>query len=76
VLVLVPDADGEADWSRGMRLVDALAARWGYVLGGGQAVRWLGALGCLAAVARGGPRPGCPLEPCGRRRHHMWYPKS
>jgi hypothetical protein len=37
VLVLVPDADGEADWSRGMRL----AARWGYVLGGGQAVTWL-----------------------------------
>jgi hypothetical protein len=41
VLVLVPDAGGEADWSRGMRLVDALAARWGYVLGGGQAVTWL-----------------------------------
>jgi hypothetical protein len=41
VLVLVPDADGEAYWSRGMRLVDALAARGGYVLGGGQAVTWL-----------------------------------
>jgi hypothetical protein len=40
VLVLVPDADGEADWSRGMRLVDALAARWGYERGGGQAVTW------------------------------------
>jgi anti-sigma regulatory factor (Ser/Thr protein kinase) len=31
---------GEAEGSRGMRLVDALAARWGYQRGGGLATTW------------------------------------
>jgi anti-sigma regulatory factor (Ser/Thr protein kinase) len=39
VPVLVPAA-GEAEGSRGMALVDALAARWGYERGGGLAVTW------------------------------------
>jgi anti-sigma regulatory factor (Ser/Thr protein kinase) len=33
-------ADGNAEGSRGMRLVDALAARWGYERGGGYATTW------------------------------------
>ena len=40
VPVLVADAGAEAGGGRGMRLVDALAARWGYERGGGQAVTW------------------------------------
>jgi anti-sigma regulatory factor (Ser/Thr protein kinase) len=40
VPVLVPDAGGEAVGGRGMRLVDMLAARWGYERGGGRAVAW------------------------------------
>lgn len=40
VPVLVADAGAEAVGGRGMRLVDALAARWGYERGGGQAVTW------------------------------------
>jgi hypothetical protein len=40
VPVLVPDAGAEAGGGRGMRLVDALASRWGYERGGGQAVTW------------------------------------
>jgi anti-sigma regulatory factor (Ser/Thr protein kinase) len=40
VPVLVPDAGGEAEGNRGMRLVDMLASRWGYERGGGQAVTW------------------------------------
>jgi hypothetical protein len=40
--VLLPptSADNEAEGSRGMRLVDALAARWGYQRGGGLATTW------------------------------------
>ena len=33
-------AHGEAEGSRGMRLVDGLAARWGYQRGGGLAKTW------------------------------------
>jgi hypothetical protein len=33
-------ADGEAEGSRGLRLVEALARRWGYERGGGLAVTW------------------------------------
>jgi anti-sigma regulatory factor (Ser/Thr protein kinase) len=33
-------ADGEAESGRGMRLVDALSARWGYQRGGGLATTW------------------------------------
>jgi anti-sigma regulatory factor (Ser/Thr protein kinase) len=40
VPVLVPDAGGGEESGRGMRLVDALAARWGYERGGGRAVTW------------------------------------
>jgi anti-sigma regulatory factor (Ser/Thr protein kinase) len=40
--VLLPAAvtGGEAEGSRGMRLVDALAHRWGYQRGGGFATTW------------------------------------
>jgi anti-sigma regulatory factor (Ser/Thr protein kinase) len=40
--VLRPAAlgDGEAEGSRGMGLVDACAARWGYWRGGGSATTW------------------------------------
>jgi hypothetical protein len=40
VPVLPPANAGEAEGSRGMRLVDALAARWGYQRGGGLATTW------------------------------------
>jgi anti-sigma regulatory factor (Ser/Thr protein kinase) len=40
VLVSAASADGGAEGSRGMRLVDALAARWGYQRGGGLATTW------------------------------------
>jgi anti-sigma regulatory factor (Ser/Thr protein kinase) len=40
VPVLLPAADREAEGSRGILLVDALAARWGYERGGGLAVTW------------------------------------
>jgi hypothetical protein len=33
-------ADGEAEGSRGLWLVDALSARWGYQRGGGLATTW------------------------------------
>jgi hypothetical protein len=33
-------ADGEAEGGQGMRLVDALSARWGYQRGGGLATTW------------------------------------
>ncbi len=32
--------DGDAEGSRGIRLVEELAARWGYERGGGQATTW------------------------------------
>lgn len=32
--------DDEAEGSRGLRLVEELAARWGYERGGGQATTW------------------------------------
>ena len=32
--------DEEAEGSRGLRLVEELAARWGYERGGGQATSW------------------------------------
>ena len=40
VPVLLPPAGGEAEGSRGMRLVEELAARWGYERGAGQAMTW------------------------------------
>jgi anti-sigma regulatory factor (Ser/Thr protein kinase) len=40
VPVLTADAGAEAVGGRGMGLVDALADRWGYERGGGQAVTW------------------------------------
>jgi anti-sigma regulatory factor (Ser/Thr protein kinase) len=39
--VLLPAAaDSDAEGSRGMRLVDTLAARWGYCRGGGFTTTW------------------------------------
>jgi two-component sensor histidine kinase len=40
VPVLLPDEGGEAEGSRGMRLVEAVASRWGYERGGGTATTW------------------------------------
>lgn len=40
VPVLPPAVDGDAEGSRGMRLVDSLAARWGYQRGGGLTTTW------------------------------------
>lgn len=40
VPVLRPAAGGEAECGRGMRIVDDLAARWGYQRGGGFATTW------------------------------------
>lgn len=40
VLKPVGFADGDGEGSRGMRLVDTLAARWGYERGGGYATTW------------------------------------
>jgi anti-sigma regulatory factor (Ser/Thr protein kinase) len=40
VLLPAASADDDAEGSRGMRLVDALAARWGYQRGGGYATTW------------------------------------
>jgi anti-sigma regulatory factor (Ser/Thr protein kinase) len=37
---LQPAGDREAEGSRGLQLVDALAARWGYERGGGLATTW------------------------------------
>ena len=39
VPALLPAA-GEAEGSRGLRLVEALATRWGYERGGGLAMTW------------------------------------
>jgi len=39
VLVLRP-RDSEAEGSRGLRLVEDMAVRWGYEWGGGQAITW------------------------------------
>jgi hypothetical protein len=36
----LPAVDNEAEGSRGLWLVEALAARWGYKRGGGQAKTW------------------------------------
>jgi len=40
VPVLQPAAGGEAECGRGMRIMDDLAARWGYQRGGGFATTW------------------------------------
>lgn len=40
VLLPAASADSDAEGSRGMRLVDALAGRWGYQRGGGLATTW------------------------------------
>jgi anti-sigma regulatory factor (Ser/Thr protein kinase) len=40
VLSSSASADSEAEEDRGMRLVDALSARWGYQRGGGLATTW------------------------------------
>jgi hypothetical protein len=40
VLLPAASADGEAEGRRGMRLVDTLAARWGYCRGGGFTTTW------------------------------------
>lgn len=40
VLPSAAPADGEAEGSRGLWLVDALADRWGYQRGGGLATTW------------------------------------
>ena len=39
-VLLQAAADAGAEGSRGMRLVDALAARWGYCRGGGFTSTW------------------------------------
>jgi anti-sigma regulatory factor (Ser/Thr protein kinase) len=41
-VLLSAAADGDAEGSRGMRLVDTLAARWGYCRGGGFTTTWFG----------------------------------
>lgn len=38
--------DDEAEGNRGLRLVEELAARWGYERGGGQATTWFEILRC------------------------------
>jgi anti-sigma regulatory factor (Ser/Thr protein kinase) len=38
--VLLPAGRADAEGGRGLRLVDALAARWGYERGGGLATTW------------------------------------
>jgi len=40
VLLPVGPGNGDAEGGRGMRLVDALAARWGYERGSGLATTW------------------------------------
>lgn len=40
VLAPAASADGEAEGSRGMRLVDTLSVRWGYWRGGGFSTTW------------------------------------
>jgi len=40
VLLPAASADGDAEGSRGIRLVDTLAARWGYCRGGGFTTTW------------------------------------
>jgi hypothetical protein len=40
VLPAAAPADDEAEGSRGLWLVDALSARWGYDRGGGLAMAW------------------------------------
>ena len=40
VPVLLPAVDNEAEGSRGLWMVEALATRWGYERGGGQAKTW------------------------------------
>lgn len=40
VLASAASGDGNSEGSRGMRLVDALASRWGYWRGGGFATTW------------------------------------
>lgn len=55
VPVLLPAAeaaDGEAEGGRGMRLVDALSARWGYQRGGGVATTWFELCDLLQPVQR------------------------
>ena len=47
VLLPAASADGDAEGSRGMRLVDALAARWGYCRGGGFTTTWFELAGGL-----------------------------
>jgi anti-sigma regulatory factor (Ser/Thr protein kinase) len=72
VPVLVPDAEAETVGGRGMWLVDALAARWGYERCGGQAVTWF-ELRDLTEVTRPGQLPVCTpagtgVLPCGTRK--------
>ncbi|WP_300606020.1 ATP-binding protein [Trebonia sp.] len=52
-------AGGEAEGSRGMRLVDALASRWGYERGGGLATTWFELRQDLAAAPRTWRVPSC-----------------
>jgi anti-sigma regulatory factor (Ser/Thr protein kinase) len=40
VLLSAASADGEAEGSRGMRLLDTLGTRWGYCRGGGFTTTW------------------------------------
>jgi anti-sigma regulatory factor (Ser/Thr protein kinase) len=46
--------DGEAEGSRGLRLVEDLAARWGYQRGGGQATTWFELWGTAGPSPPGG----------------------
>jgi anti-sigma regulatory factor (Ser/Thr protein kinase) len=71
VPVLKPaDGGGEAEGSRGLLLVDALAARWGYQRGGGLATTWFVRTHCcvfalvidLACTSSGEDASACPLR--------------
>ena len=55
--------DDEAEGSRGLRLVEELAVRWGYERGGGQATTWFELQALLKPLpARGPAVPGCVVR--------------
>jgi anti-sigma regulatory factor (Ser/Thr protein kinase) len=64
-------SDDEAEGSRGLRLVEELAVRWGYERGGGQATTWfeLWALFAADATFRSATGPATsPIGPAPRPR--------
>lgn len=65
VLLPAAPADAEAEGSRGMRLVDTLAATWGYCRGGGFATTWFEL--CDLLQRSGGVRGRFALGPTATR---------